>query len=368
MHKTQDTQIEHFPDRSLRRLLQDREYVRGLVQIIAPDIEIFLDFSRITYQKRSFISKSLQERESDVLLSVPFQEDTDATDTDALLIYILIEHQSTVDRTMGFRLLSYMVQIWESQRREWETAKVPENERCLQPILPILLYTGDRPWTVPVSLTTLMDVPEILERFVPSFDTLFLGVKETEAEALTRSGHPLGWLLRVLQKEHSEQTEIGEALADAVSHLALVDEDFAPQIAEALRYFVQLIFHRRSLNERDALVDIIRQHIQDDKELETMAQTTAEFLIEQGKVEGKAEGIEQGKAEGKAEGIEQGKVEGKQDAVLKLLQLRFQNVPEVLSREISNIHNLLLLDALLEQAMTAQSLDEIDTHFSLNSP
>jgi predicted transposase YdaD len=352
MRKTQDTQIEHFPDRSLRRLLQDREYVRGLVQIIAPDIEVFLDFSRITYQKRSFISKALQERESDVLLSVPFQEDTDATDTDALLIYILIEHQSTVDKTMGFRLLSYMVQIWESQRREWETEKIPQSERRLQPILPVLFYTGDAPWTVPVSLTTIMDVPEILARFVPSFDTLFLGVKETEAEALTQFGHPLGWLLRVLQKEHSDKIEISEALADAVSHIASVDENFAPQIAEALRYFVQLIFHRRSLEERDALVDIIRQHIQDHKELETMAQTTAEFLIEQGI----QRGIEQGKAEGKAE--------GKQDAVLKLLQLRFQNVPETLSREIGNIHNLSILDTLLEQAMTAQSLDEIEIHFS----
>ena len=363
MHKTQDTQIEHFPDRSLRRLLQDKEYVRGLVQIIAPDIEVFLDFNRITYQKRSFISKALQERESDILLSVPFQEDTDTTDTDALLIYILIEHQSTVDKTMGFRLLSYMVQIWESQRREWETEKIPENDRCLQPILPILLYTGDRPWTVPVSLATIMDVPAILERFVPSFDTLFLGVKETEAEALTQSGHPFGWLLRVLQKEHSDTTEISEALADAVSHITSVDENFAPQIAETLRYFVQLIFHRRSIDERDALVDILRQHIPDHKELETMAQTTAEFLIEQGKEEGRAEGKEEGRAEGK----EEGRAEGKQDAVVKLLQIRFQNVPETLSREISNISNLSLLDSLLEQVMTAQSLDEIDTDFFVNS-
>ena len=83
-----------------------------------------------------------------------------------------------------------------------------------------------------------------------------------------------------------------------------------------------------------------------------MAQTTAEFLIEQGKAEGKVEG--------KAEGI----AEGKQDAVLKLLRLRFQHVPEVLSREISNIHNITRLDRLLEQAMTVQSLEEIDTHFS----
>ena len=201
MSKTQETQIEHFPDRSLRRLLQDREYVRGLVQIIAPHIETFLDFSQITYEKRSFISKALQERESDVLLSVPFQEDTDAIDTDALFIYILIEHQSTVDKTMGFRLLSYMMQIWESQRRGMgngeDSLKMKDvySRSCRSCFIQV-----DRPWTVPVSLTALMDVPEILERFVPSFDTLFLGVKETEAEALTQFGHPLGWLLLCASK------------------------------------------------------------------------------------------------------------------------------------------------------------------------
>ena len=86
-----------------------------------------------------------------------------------------------------------------------------------------------------------------------------------------------------------------------------------------------------------------------------MAQTTAEFLIEQGEAKGKAEGREEGRAE------------GKQDAVLKLLQLQFQDVPETLSREIRNIHNLTHLDTLLEQAMTAQSLDEIDTQSALKN-
>ena len=83
-----------------------------------------------------------------------------------------------------------------------------------------------------------------------------------------------------------------------------------------------------------------------------MAQTTAEFLREQGREEGKVEGKEEGRAE------------GKQDAVLKLLQFQFQDVPEKLSREIRSIHNLTHLDTLLEQAVTAQSLDEIDTHLS----
>ncbi len=85
---------------------------------------------------------------------------------------------------------------------------------------------------------------------------------------------------------------------------------------------------------------LMRQHIQDDKELDTMAQTTAEFLREEGKVE------------------------GKQDAVLKLLQIRFQNIPETLSSEIRNIHNIIHLDTLLEKAIKAQSLEEIDPQSS----
>ncbi len=85
---------------------------------------------------------------------------------------------------------------------------------------------------------------------------------------------------------------------------------------------------------------LMRQHIQNDKELEIMAQTTADFLREEGKVE------------------------GKQDAVLKLLQIRFQNIPETLSSEIRNIHNIIHLDTLLEQAIKAQSLEEIDPQSS----
>ena len=343
---TSDTRIEHFPDRSIRRLLQDGVYVRWLVKIIAPEIERYLDFSAITYHQRSFISQALQQRESDVLLSVGFN---DETSTDELLIYILIEHQSTVDKTMGFRLLSYMMQIWEAQRKEWESSKTPVSEWRLQPILPILFYTGDGRWTAPLSLTAIMDVPEILSRFVPSFDTLFLGVKSTDPEVLTQAGHPLGWLLSVLQREDAEDTsEISEALSAAVSHLAAVDESFAPQVAEAFRYFVRLIYHRRSVDEREGLIGIIREHIQNEKELETMAQTTAELLIEQGRVEGKVEGRVEGK------------VEGKQDAVLKILQSRFQDVPDTLSQKIAEIQSIPKLDTLLERAMIAESLEQID--------
>ena len=79
-----------------------------------------------------------------------------------------------------------------------------------------------------------------------------------------------------------------------------------------------------------------------------MAQTMAEHLVEQGKVQGKAEG----RAEGRAE--------EKQAAVLKLLRLRFESVPESVTNQISLIQSFSRLDALFEKALTARTLDEID--------
>ena len=81
-----------------------------------------LDFSQLVHINRSFIPDNLREQESDIVYSVPFRSESK---TEELLIYILIEHQSTVDVTMGFRVLFYMTQIWDFQRREWESNNVP---------------------------------------------------------------------------------------------------------------------------------------------------------------------------------------------------------------------------------------------------
>ena len=151
----------------------------------------------------------------------------------------------------------------------------------------------------------------------------------------------------ILQKEHSDKSEIGEALVTAVSELSRLDASQFSQVRQALLYFVQLIFHRRSDEERDELIELVKRHSRDESEVAIMAQTAAEVLIERGKVEG----IEQG--------IEQGIVEGKRASILQLLRLRFQEVPETLTERIAAIESASRLDTLLEQAMTAENLDDI---------
>ena len=216
-----DARTEHFSDKSARWLFEDPEYVRGLVGMVDSELVGLIDFSRIEQVKRSFILDNLRDQESDMVFRVPFQS---GSDTDELLIYILIEHQSTVDPTMGFRVLYYMTQIWDYQRREWESQSVPKSRWRFCPILPIVFYTGDQKWTTPLTLNAVMDIPDALSRFVPKFDALLLSVKETEESELTKTNHPLGWALTVLQKEGATVEELSEALIEALSHISALDE------------------------------------------------------------------------------------------------------------------------------------------------
>ncbi len=241
-----DFPIEQFPDHSAKWLLEDKENLRGLLEIVSENLISYIDFDQLVQVNASFIADNLRKQESDIVYTVPF---TTESQTDELLIYILIEHQSTIDTTMGFRVLFYMTQIWDWQRRKWESDNTPKGERRLGPIIPIVFYTGERKWRTPISLSEMMDLPDELSAFVPKYDTLFLSVKESETEELTRSDHPFGWLLTVLQKELSSKEEIADALIDAISHINTLSGEKIAQWERAIFYLYLLIFHRRPTDE-----------------------------------------------------------------------------------------------------------------------
>ena len=274
-----DTSLGHYSDRSARWLFKMKSNVQGLVGLVANELVDHLDFSQLINLNRSFVSDTLRELESDMVFSVPFQSDSD---TDDLLIYILIEHQSTVDPLMGFRVLWYMCQIWDMQQQELAEAKKPKSEWRLQPILPIVYYTGEQRWKTPLSLSAIMDVPEVLSRFVPRFDTLFLSVKETDAADLTKTDHLLGRLLTVLQQENADADPMLETLHATLAYLDALEPEDAAQHRHAILYLYQLVLFRRPEAEREQLVQLLQTRTHDE-EVRNIIMTGAEALIQQGK-------------------------------------------------------------------------------------
>ena len=180
----------------------------------------------------------------------------------------------------------------------------------------------------------------MLARFVPTFDTLFLEVKGVDQEVLTKSGHPFGWLLSVLQKEDAGKSEISEALVSAVSALSELDETQASQVRQALLYFIQLIVHRRSAEEREDLIELIKRHSRDESEVAIMAQTTADLLIKQGR----------------EQGIEQGARQAHIKNTIAILNARFPNADaNALKPTLEAIDDLNRLDELNLNASLANS-------------
>jgi len=164
--------VREFPDRGTKWLLESPENTNCLLRIVDIELAECIDFKRLQHIPTTFIPDNLRKQEADVIFLAPFKDLVEGTERE-VTIYLLIEHQSAPRWEMGFRMFYYMGQIWDRQRRGWLLEKVPETQWRFRPIIPLLFYTGEANWKAPLSITALMDIPEPLERFIPSHDTLF---------------------------------------------------------------------------------------------------------------------------------------------------------------------------------------------------
>ena len=73
--------------------------------------------------------------------------------------------------------------------------------------------------------------------------------------------------------------------------------------------------------------------------------------------------LQRGIEQGMAQGIEQGETRAKQAALLKLLQHKFQSVPQTIITQIHAIQDPAQLDAIFENSLTAETLEDIDILF-----
>ena len=342
--------VREFADRGTKWLLESPENVSGLLQILDFNLSNQIDFSHLHDEKKSFILDNLRKQESDLVFTAPFLDEEDGTE-DEILIYILIEHQSEPDISMGFRMLFYMTQIWDTQRREWERNDIPKNQWSFRPILPILFYTGKPSWEMPISVTNAMkQLPLALERFAPHHDTLFLNVKATDKEKFTSYGHPFGWLLRVIQQENASLEALAGELELAIEKLDKLPDSESNQWIRAMHYILLLIYNRREPEEHTKLTDIVADVVQDRKrreEVSKMGRTIAQALIE----EGKEIGVEIG--------VEKGIIQTKQEDLIELIRFRFQGIRPEINDKIRSIQDADRLTTLFRHALGANSIDEI---------
>ena len=116
-----------------------------------------LDFSTLTLCKDTFVGKKLARSFSDVLYEIRFKNKP-------AYLYFLFEHKSWEPDFPGVQLLKNMAHIWEAH-----VTQHPETQK-LPPIIPLLIYHGESPWKVDTHFISMFDIPDVLEKYIPSFN------------------------------------------------------------------------------------------------------------------------------------------------------------------------------------------------------
>jgi hypothetical protein len=259
----------------------------------------------------------------------------------------LIEHQTEPDRLMPLRVLECVVQIFKAQTRDWAENHPSFADIRLQPVLPVVFYTGTRRWDAIGRLADLVELKARFARVTPALEPLFLNLGATPAAKLEREGGFFGWVLRLVQQRRARPGEFKQTLHQAVRRLEAMPSGERLRWLELLSYIHALVYHERDLAERPDLQEVIEDSVQTDehrREVSAMRRTIADELKEEGR------------KEGRKEGREEAGVQVRRSILLRHLRDRFGQVPAEIVARIEATDDTEQLDTWIDRSLTAKSL------------
>ncbi|QXN64870.1 Rpn family recombination-promoting nuclease/putative transposase [Serratia fonticola] len=291
MKKKNNTPTPH--DATFRQFLTQPEVARDFMELHLPaELRAICDLNTLKLESGSFVEENLRQYFSDVLYSLK------TTAGDDGYVHVLIEHQSTPDRHMAFRLIRYAV---AAMQRHLE-----EGHKKLPLVIPMLFYTGKRsPYPYSTRWLDEFANPELAGKL---YSAAFPLVDVTVIPDDEIAGHRSMAALTLLQK-HIHHRDLAE-LVDRLAPILLAGYLSSSQVVSLVHYIVQA----GETSDAEAFVRQLAQRVpQHGDTLMTIAQQ-----LEQ-------KGIEKGIEKGIQLGRQEGHSEGERDATLKIARTMLQN-------------------------------------------
>lgn len=310
-------------DRFFRRIWSRKPVGQDFLRhYLPPEVAGRLDLDSLKLAKGSFIDPRLRGHYSDLLYEVRLKDGA------PVRVYVLLEHKRDPQRLAAVQLLRYVLRIWEQA-----PDPIPP------PVIPMLVYHGDRPWPHGRSLHEALRPAALLVPYTPQlhFELCDLsGLAEAQIRGTV--------LLRVamLLMKHIGDKDLGERLPGILGLLRELSgrRTALGYLETVLRY---LATATDALSE-DQVRRALRQALPEAEE--TKMATLAQQWFEQGRAEGHAEGH--------AEGIQT----GEQKMLIRLLERRFGPLPETWRERIAAADAETLL-VWSERLLTARRLEEV---------
>ena len=141
-----------------KRLFSFPDMVRDLLRAVGPDWIDDVDLDTLEQLSGEHVGDLGQTRRGDAAWRVRFRNGW-------LYLLVVLEFQSTNDARMALRNLEYTTLLYRVLDRHKQLG--PPGR--WPPVLPVVLYNGDAPWTAALEMRDLIaDVPPVLSRCQPS--------------------------------------------------------------------------------------------------------------------------------------------------------------------------------------------------------
>lgn len=323
-------------DRFFRETFSRKEVAEGFLRAyLPPEIAGRIAWETLEIAKDSFVEKALRSHFSDLLYSA-------CCGGREIKLYLLLEHKSHPDAWVALQLLRYQTRIWELHRKQKPGEPLP-------PILPWVLYHGQKRWRTPEAFHALFGaLDEALTPYVPAFryelcDLNLPEPKQIHGQVTSR--------LVLLALRHIFDPVPKQALREILPLAkAILDRETALEMLEVLlRYYVQTT---QRLEEND-IRDLLAQPMQEEEAM----QTFIDRYIEQGRQQGLFAGMEKGIEKGIEKGRQEGRQEGQVEILLRQMSRKFGALTAGQRRRIEQADAETLL-RWSEQLLFAQTPDE----------
>lgn len=289
-----------------------------------------LDFSTLKRVNASFVAPELKGREGDLLWKLCLR------DGSPVYVYLLIEHQSQVDRFMAVRLMTYIGLLYQALIKEGLLTL----DGRLPLVIPIVLYNGEAEWLAPQELAELIErVDETTEAYVPRLryrviDEGRYPLKDLESRQSIAA--QIFWL---------EQSREPRAVNHGVGRLVplLSGPKDAPLRRAVLKWLDRVLIPRRGKGQRIPAALGLEEF---KAMLEKRVEEWNRILREEGRQEGLQEGLQKGLQKGEA------------NILLRQLEQKFGRLDPRTRKRVQSADAERLLDWGM-RVLTAERLEDV---------
>ncbi|TSJ81150.1 MAG: Rpn family recombination-promoting nuclease/putative transposase [Candidatus Cardinium sp.] len=284
-----------------KKVLSDPVAAREFLSHYLPEsCKSLLDLNTLKIEKESYVEDNLKQKFSDLVFSIKMKNNQKA------FIYTLVEAEVSPRYWTAFKLWKYMFLLLERHK--------VKNKSKLPLIIPLVVYHGNTPFTVPRNLWELFSEPTLAKEFMGG-DYQLVDLYAMPDNEIKKKEH-LGMLEYFMKYVHSRDIlKLWEEFLENFKSCIVLDKEKGYIY---IRSFLWYSDSKLPEDQQSVLENIITKHLpSEDKE--DIMRTIAQKYRDEGIRIGEENGIRIGEENGIRIGEEKGKLEGKVEIAKSML-------------------------------------------------